>query len=154
MAVELLISFLSLALSALAGGVASTEVVRKLVYKFLRKPLPQPTYAERLANLTAGLSKASREVDSVLQEMALVARERETSATRMEGVLLELEKRERDLQKRIDILQTVPIPVAEQFAKLVEPSERRSARRDYILFLAGVVATTKIAILLQVGLGQ
>jgi hypothetical protein len=88
-------------------------------------------------------------VDSVLRELSLVAREKEATVKKIEAGLGELEKRERELKQKIEALQNVPLPVAEHIAKLVEPSERRSARRDDALFGAGVVVTTLITLLLQ-----
>lgn len=151
---EFLVALISGLLSAIAGGVASTELVRKIIYRILKKELPQKTYSERLSELTSSLTKASSEVDSVLGEMAQVAKERETSVNNLEKGLKDLEKREKELKEKIDLLQNVPIPVAEHFAKLVEPGEKRSARRDYILFMAGVIVTTIIAIILQLGFGN
>ena len=149
MSTDFLISFIAAALSTIAGAVATTDLVRKVLYRILKKELPKKTYSERLAELTGSLTKASREVDNVLREMAQVARERENSVKNLETGLLDLEKRERELKEKITLLQAVPIPVAEHFAKLVEPGERRSARRDYLLFFFGVVVTTIIAVALQ-----
>jgi hypothetical protein len=66
--------------------------------------------------------------------MAQVAKEREASVKELEEGLTDLEKREKELKEKIALLQSVPIPVAEHFARLVEPGEKRSARRDYLLF--------------------
>jgi hypothetical protein len=60
-----------------------------------------------------------------------------------------LESREREMKERIETLQKTPIAVAEHFAKLLEPAERRSARRDFILFGAGVVVSTVIALIFE-----
>jgi len=134
---EFLVALISGLLSAIAGGVASTELVRKIICRILKKELPQKTYSERLSELSSSLSKASSEVDGVLREMAQVAKEREASVKNLEKGLIDLEKREKELKEKIDLLQSVPIPVAEHFARLVEPGEKRSARRDYFLFMAG-----------------
>ena len=151
---EFLISFVSGLLSVIAGGVVSSDVIRKLVLKALGKEPAPKTYAERLSDLTTSLTKASSEVDAVLDEMNHVAREREKSVRELESGLTELERREKELKEKITVLQNVPIPVAEHFAKLVEPSEKRSARRDYLLFISGVVVTTIIAIVLRMALGK
>jgi len=135
--------------SLLAGGIASSEVIRKLIRYILGKQPPPKTYSERLSELTSSLTTASSQVDSVLQELSLVAREKEDTVKKLEAGLEKLEERERDLKQKIKALQKVPLPVAEHFAKLVEPSERKSARRDYILFGAGVLVATIITLLLQ-----
>lgn len=72
----------------------------------------------------------------------------------LEANLITLEGREKHLQQRIETLQCVPLPAAEHFAKLLESGEKKSAWRDYMLFGAGVLASTAIAIALKLaGLG-
>ncbi len=61
-----------------------------------------------------------------------------------------LETREKELKEKIEALESTPLPVAEHFAKLLESGEKRSAKRDYVLFGAGVVVTTGVAIIIQV----
>jgi hypothetical protein len=146
---DTMILLISGMLSSIAGGLFASQFVRKLVYLILKNEPPKKTYSERLSDLTSSLTKASAEVDSVLREMAQVAKEREASVKELDAGLSDLEKREKELKDKIALLQSVPIPVAEHFAKLVEPGERRSARRDYMLFFSGVVVTTIIAVILQ-----
>ena len=65
-----------------------------------------------------------------------------------------LENREKQLQESVQALENVPIPVAEHFARLTAVGEKRNAKRDYILFGAGVVVCTVIAIILKLaGIG-
>lgn len=154
MNLEILVALLAGLISTLAGGIASTDAIRKLLLKLLGGEPPPKTYAERLSGLTSSLTKASGEVDAVLHEMTRVANERQQAVENLEAGLIELEKREKELREKIEVLQKVPIPVAEQFAKLVEPVEKRSARRDYVLFVSGVVVTTMIAVVLQVARGR
>ncbi|MDY7001463.1 MAG: hypothetical protein SVS15_06745 [Thermodesulfobacteriota bacterium] len=146
----------SVLISALLGIIValSVDVVRKIIFKMLKKELPKKTYSERLSSLTSSLTKASAEVDSVLREMSRVAKEREASVKVLESGLIDLEKREKELKEKIALLQNVPIPVADHFAKLIEPVEKRSVRRDYVLFMSGVVVTTVIAIILQISFGE
>ena len=68
---------------------------------------------------------------------------------KLESELATMEGREKELKERIDALEKTPLPVAEHFAKLIESGEKRSARRDYALFGAGVLVTTVVAILIQ-----
>ena len=86
--------------------------------------------------------------------LSKIATERENAVYKLGTELEALEDKEKQLQERVRILESVPIPVAEQFAKLTAAGERRSALRDYILFGAGVVVSTVIAIILKiVGVG-
>ena len=146
---QILIAFIASLVSVIAGGLASTQVGRKLLLKLLKKEPPPKTYAERLSGLTSSLTKASGDVDAVLQEMTYVAREREQTVRALEVGLTELEKHEKELREKIQVLEKVPIPVAEHFARLVEPGQKRPSRRDYILFISGVLVTTIIAVVLQ-----
>jgi septal ring factor EnvC (AmiA/AmiB activator) len=141
-------------ISLLAGSVATSEVFKKLIMKLLGRKAPLKTYTERLSELTTNLTKASSEVDQVLAELAKVSMDREKAVKDLETGLGQLEKREKELKERIEVLQNVPLPVAEHFAMLVEPSEKRSARRDYVLFGAGVVVTTIIAVIIQLFTGK
>jgi hypothetical protein len=148
-------SLLGLLAGALSALVASAALIsgKSLRETLAGRALPK-TYSERLSDLTSSLTKASSEVDAVLQEMKRVALEREKSVASLESGLAELESKERELKESISALQNVPIPVAAYFAKLVEPGERRSARRDYLLFTSGVVVTTIVTILMQLAIGK
>jgi len=150
MGIDVLLSLAAGIVSALAGGVVASDVVMKLARQLLGiRPPPEKPYSERLAELTASLAKSSREVDSVLAELAHVARERTDAVRKLETELGTLEGREQELKQRIDALEKTPLPVAEHFAKLIESGEKRSARRDYGLFGAGVLVTTVVAIVIQ-----
>jgi septal ring factor EnvC (AmiA/AmiB activator) len=119
-----------------------------------KEPPKVESYSEKLASLMKSLTKASAEVDKILAELAQVAGDRHNTVLELEAQLTELEEHERQLQQRIQDLEKVPIPVAEHFAKMIAPGERRSAWRDYTLFAAGVIVSTVIAILLRLaGLG-
>jgi len=148
--VEILAALLSGALSLSFGGLLSNDLIRRVLKKLLKLPEPSPvaTHRERLANLTESLARASAEVDAVLGELAKVARDREEAISNLEAELGALEAKERALQQRINDLQNVPLPVAEHFAALTESGEKRSARRDYLLFGAGVLVSTSISIIL------
>ena len=106
-------------------------------------------YSEQLSRLTSSLKKASREVDRVLNELSEVASDRERAVKKLESDLTSLERKEIDLKQRIDTLEKFPLPVADHFAKLIESGEKRSARRDYVLFGAGVLVSTGIAMILK-----
>lgn len=115
----------------------------------IRREQEKP-YSKRLAQLTASLTKSSREVDSLLSKLAQVACSREGAVQKLETDLVTLETREKALKERIDALEGTPLPAAEHFAKLLESGEKRHTRRYYVLFGAGVLVTTVIAIIIQV----
>jgi hypothetical protein len=107
------------------------------------------SYSERLNALISNLGKATDEVDGILAEMAQVAKDRSENVQLLEKELRLLETKEQELKEKINLLQNTPLPVVEHFAKLLEPGERRSVRRDFMLFGAGVILSTLIALILQ-----
>jgi len=117
--------------------------------RFARESKPGTYYSAQLKQLTSSLIKASKEVDRVLTELAEVSRDREHAVKNLENNLVSLEKKETELITKIESLENLPLPVADHFAKLIEGGEKRSARRDYLLFGAGVVVSTVIAIILK-----
>lgn len=154
MSTDIIFTIIGSLLSILGAGIASNELVRDLVRHVLgTQKKAEKTYSERLSMLTASLMKASGEVDSFLAELALVARSRESAIQKLEGDLQSLQTREKELKEKLEALEKVPLPVAEHFAKLLESGEKRSTRRDYILFAAGVVVTTGITLIFQLVAG-
>jgi septal ring factor EnvC (AmiA/AmiB activator) len=151
MQLEIIAAVLSALASLLAGGAIGSDVVRKLVRHILKLPEPvrTETFRSKLDRLSGNLADASREVDAVLSELTSVAKAREEAVSRLEEELMALEQREQSLQQSIKQLENVPLPVVDRFAELTATGERRSARRDYILFASGVIVSTIIAIALR-----
>jgi hypothetical protein len=145
---DLSLSIIGAAASLVAG--ASTNVIWELLRNRLKRKESEKPYSERLAELTGNLLKASREVDAVLVELARVAQDRAKAVQQLEADLATMEGREKELKERVEALEKTPLAVAEHFATLVAPGERRSAVRDYLLFGAGVVVSTVIGIAIQV----
>ncbi|MCL4273720.1 MAG: aminoacyltransferase [Anaerolineales bacterium] len=140
---------------ALFGGLAAitgwTDLISLKQGKF---KLSKDNYSQKLETLLENLSKASKEVDSVLDELSTIAKEREASIAKLESGLASLEEQEKTLKKRVDELKDIPIPVAEHFASILEKGEKRSAYRDYLLFGLGVLLSTIISIVLRlIGFG-
>ena len=142
------ISFELLAPVASAVIAIGANIATHYLQKWL-SPKKEKTYGERLQELISRLSEATRSVDAILGEVAEVAKNREASVNKLESELHELEAKERQMQERLQVLSNTPIPVAEHFAEIMKTSEKSSARRDYLLFGAGVVVSTVIAILLK-----
>lgn len=135
-------------------NIASAFAVASLVsfaYRFLnaRTKDRQPSFADRVEKLAENLNRSSKEVDGILKEIASVTADRQAAAEKLEEELNRLSQHESELKERINALKDIPIPVAEHFAKLTESGERRSARRDYLLFGAGVVTSIVTAIALR-----
>jgi predicted nucleic acid-binding Zn-ribbon protein len=149
MPIEIILSILAAGASLATG--ASIEVMSRMLREFSgTAKKKEKNYAEKLSALTENLKKASREVDAVLAELAHVARDRASAVTSLEADLRTLEDREKELKEKIEVLEKTPLPVAEHFAMLLENGEKRGARRDYVLFAAGVGVTTAVAIVIEI----
>jgi hypothetical protein len=102
MGLEVLVLALAPVLSALAGLISQIDFIKKLLRTLGGMPAPiQKTYSERLSALTTSLTKASDEVDSVLQEMASVIREREKSVKALEEGLPIWKKQRKNLRREL-----------------------------------------------------
>jgi hypothetical protein len=138
--------------SLLNAGVAVTVAIFvNVVTSFLRSKINkrQPTYSERLGKLAEELTRSSKQVDKILGEIGVVTSERQSAAEKLERELERLTVSEAEMKKRVDALKDIPIPVAEHFAKLMDIGEKRNARRDYMLFGAGVLTSIVSAIALK-----
>ena len=152
---EFLAPVLGALISLVAGGLASSDEIRKLARYLLKikEPLSR-TYSERISALAEDLKNSSRQVDEVLEEISRVALEHEKSVRDLEGKLGELEAKEKNLKDRIESLQKVPLDALEHFKQIMDSGDQKSKKRDYFLFLAGVVVSTILAIVLKLlGLG-
>jgi hypothetical protein len=138
---SLVAAVISILIAAFTEGIAA-----KFFRRVMGKEPPEETYSQKLTRLTQNLTRSSREVDGLLSELSNTAIEREKSVARLEKELEILESKEKQVQERIHALENVPIPVAEHFANLTALGEKRSAKRDYLLFGAGVIVTTIISI--------
>lgn len=81
-------------IAGLVAGLATLQVVQELLRSKSRiqKERHKP-YSVRLTELTTSLNKASREVNSVLEELAQVSKNREDAVRKVEGDLSMLERR-------------------------------------------------------------
>jgi predicted RNase H-like nuclease (RuvC/YqgF family) len=137
-------------LSGIATIIGGFGVNTLLHYHKRSLKKPEKTYSERLEQLTSSLTRSASEVDSLLSELAQVARSKEDTVQKREKEMEALEIREKELKEKIEALEKTPLPVVEHFAKFLESGEKRSAKRDYMLFSANVLATTLIAIIIQI----
>ncbi len=126
-----------------------TFAVFKVALRIRARISPEISYADRVSELAISLTDSADKVDSLMREIAEVAVARQGTLQKLQQEIMDLAQRESELKNRIGNLSAVPIPVAEHFAKLLEPGERRSARRDYLLFALGVIAGGVVSILLK-----
>ncbi|HZW94646.1 MAG TPA: hypothetical protein VFF64_16975 [Candidatus Eremiobacteraceae bacterium] len=95
------------------------------------------------------LSVASQKMDEVVKQIQEYTQGRELAVAKLESQLGVLSQQEQEMKERIQGLQNVPLVAAEYFAQLVNKGEKRSALRDYVLFLMGVVVTSGVEVVLR-----
>ena len=95
------------------------------------------------------LAETSRKMDEVVSKIREYTAQRESAVQSLESQLSQLTSQEGELREKIRNLEAVPLPAAEYFAKLMDKGERRSAKRDYMLFTAGVVVSVIVAVILK-----
>lgn len=148
------VSFTIAAAAASAFVPIFTELLSKIFPRaFVRKrDGTEEGYSTKLSKLAEKLEGSSREVDAVLREITSVMTERRGAVEKLETQLTQLTAEEESVRKRIAALKETRIEVAEHFAAAISSGERRSARRDYALFGAGVLVSTVISVILQLSL--
>ena len=99
--------------------------------------------------LFSELSKTSAEMDRIIAEIREFTESRQAAVIKLESDLGRLAQQEQEMREKIAGLEKVPLPVAEYFADLVDSGEKKSAARDYILFLLGVISSAVVAIVLK-----
>jgi predicted RNase H-like nuclease (RuvC/YqgF family) len=111
------------------------------------------SYRERMDRLASELKRASSLIDATLDEMRTVTNSREESISELESRLKNLSTHEKELQTRVETLRQVPLQAVDYFLQATEKSEKRSARRDYLLFGSGVIVSTIATVLLKLVFG-
>jgi hypothetical protein len=104
---------------------------------------------ETPSQLFADLSQDSAKLDRVVSRIQTYTKLRESTVSELESRLEKLSAQEGQLRATIEQLQQVPLPAADRFAEIVKKEEKRSAWRDYTLFISGVVVTTIVSIVLK-----
>ncbi len=126
------------------------KVYRRFFKLSRRKSVSEESFSEKLSNLTRNLNDSSLEIDNVINEISIVAIERGKTINKLQEELQKLENKEEEVKNRLQDLKDVPIPVAEHFSEIIESRDKKSALRDYLLFVAGVVVSALVTILLKI----
>ena len=101
-----------------------------------------------LSRMVNGLNKTSNELDKILAQIVEVAQDRAQAATNLQAQMQKLEEAEQEYLVLIEILKNEPLRVMSDLLNELQPNQIRTPRRDFMLFLAGVVVSTLVSILL------
>jgi hypothetical protein len=95
------------------------------------------------------LTETSQRLDRIVTRIQDYTTMRESAVAELETKLENLSAQEGRLRQTIEQLQNVPLPAAEHFAQLIKKEEKGSALRDYALFVAGVIVSAVVSIVLK-----
>ncbi len=101
-----------------------------------------------LTRLVKGLNKTSLELDNILAQIVEVAQNRADAATKLQAEMKRLEEAEEEYLVRIEMLKNEPLRVVNDLLNELEPNRIRTPRRDFMLFLAGVLLSAIVSIVL------
>lgn len=149
---ELIPAIVGAILSILAAslGFAATKEASDLLRRLGILPKKESiSFAERLSALMEKLNAASSEVDVVLREISRVAQHRQETVEKLEKNLHHLESKEKQAKERIEVLENTPVEAAEYFAELISAVEKRSKKRDFVLFGAGAVVSAVVGLAIR-----
>ena len=103
-----------------------------------------------LSRLVRGLNKTSNELDNILAQIVEVAQHRGEAATKLQEEIKRLEQAEEEYLVRIETLKNEPLRVINDLLNELEPNRIRTPRRDFMLFISGVIVSTIIYLVLGI----
>ena len=116
-------------------------VENRILSKRSRESGSKVTTTGDLARLVNDLNKTSSELDRILAEVLHGAKDRVEAATKLQVEIQRLEQAEEEYLIRIETLKNEPIRVISDLLNELQPNQIRTPRRDFMLFLAGGVAS-------------
>jgi len=135
-------------------GLVFFFIGNRIVSRRSREAGSKATTTGDLSRLVNGLNKTSSELDKILEKIVEVAQNRAEAAIKLQAEMKRLEEAEEDYLVQIEILKNEPLRVVSDLLNELHPSQIRTPRHDFMLFLAGVVVSAIVSIiwsLLKIG---
>lgn len=129
-------------------GLILFVIENRIVARRSRDAGSKATSTGDLSRLVSGLSKTSVELDNILAQIVEVAQNRAEAATNLQAEMKKLEEAEEEYLVRIEILKNEPLRVMGDLLNELQPNQIRTPRRDFMLFLAGVIVSAIVSIVL------
>jgi hypothetical protein len=123
--------------------------VAKIFSIDMEEILPPTPYKERIEKTLSTLKSASDEIDAASEEISSLMKAKQLSVDSLELKLAELSSKENELKTKIEALQNVPLPAVGEFEKMLSKGDKRSALRDYVLFVSGVIVSVIVTVILK-----
>jgi hypothetical protein len=146
---ELLSTIIS-GIIALVAGTGLTWIRSFLTKRFGTKKVPEKfDYNAKIEASVKMMKRSSGEINTLIAELEEFSGEQRRRVQEMEMALEKLNREEQELSKRMEAMKSVSVPAAEHFAAIMQKENSRGAKRDYLLFAAGVVASIIVSIVLK-----
>ena len=129
-------------------GLILFVIENRIVARRSRDAGSKATSTGDLSRLVSGLSKTSVELDNILAQIVEVAQNRAEAATKLQAEMKKLEEAEEEYLVRIEILKNEPLRVMSELLNELQPNQIRTPRRDFMLFLAGVIVSAVVSMVL------
>ncbi|NHM04319.1 hypothetical protein [Flavobacterium celericrescens] len=133
--------------SVKAGKVGKTE---EFIAKVFDLEINETkTYKQRLEDTLTILKSAFAEVDKATIEFTDLMKEKEKNIDELEQRLSKLSTEESSLKNKVETLQKVPLEALDHFETILNKGDKRSALRDYLLFISGIIASVIVTLILK-----
>jgi predicted transcriptional regulator len=135
-------------------GLVLFFIGNRIVSRRSREAGLKATTTGDLSRLVNGLNKTSSELDKILEKIVEVAQNRAEAAIKLQAEMKRLEEAEEEYLVQIEILKNEPLRVVSDLLNELHPSQIRTPRHDFMLFLAGIVVSGIVSIiwnLLKIG---
>lgn len=132
-----------------AAIIAALQGLTELYRVFKKEKQTEPTFAEKLNASIEQLKSASKNMDNLVNSITDLTHEKHEKLTKLQIELQNLSQKEDETRKKIEVLKQIPIEALKHFEDMMKPGEKRSARRDYLLFAAGAFFSIFSTIILK-----
>jgi hypothetical protein len=104
---------------------------------------------EYFRDLSLELQEKLAEVGEISQNLQWASEDWQQRYSVFESKLALLSEKEKELQAKVESLGQIPLPAMDYFKAQLDQGERSAARRDYLLFGAGILATVALSLVLK-----
>lgn len=115
-----------------------------------RRPHPHGDFERRIGEITQQLQQSGSDAQTLLDELGEVMEARRQQFFDAQARLLQMQMAESELQERVAALSAVKPEAAVAINALLDESlearDRRGARRDWLIFGMGVLATAIVSL--------
>lgn len=128
-------------------GIVLFSVGNRVLARRSRQAGSNTTTTGDLARLAKGLNTTSAELDKILEKIVEVAQNRAAASITLQEEMKRLEEAEEEYLVQIEMLKNEPLRVVSDLLNELHPTQIRSARNDFRLFLAGVLLSAIVSVL-------